>query len=173
MTGLDDISRSDLRDLLSRNWMTHDAMWFHHAVVELGMDTANRLNEGAVRDMATIEIRRVAAALGYGDGYRPGSIFELERFMGQVFQVVLASFMKFTFFVSEPNVMRVGFLPGDCFAFKGLTRAGAIAGYRCAVMLRVDTWFAALGLDFEAEPALGPCTMHTEGRCDRTYRFRF
>ena len=45
-----------LRQLLLRGWLTHDAMWFKTTLDEFGIETANKLNRGAIRSMAPIEV---------------------------------------------------------------------------------------------------------------------
>ena len=46
MNAVDDLDNAAVRDLLLRNWMTHDAMWFREAVSRHGIaaaiDTARR-----------------------------------------------------------------------------------------------------------------------------------
>ncbi len=53
-----------LKELLIKNWMTHDAMWFYHSVQEFGMEKTNVVNKAAVRSMAGVEIKRLKKAMG-------------------------------------------------------------------------------------------------------------
>ncbi|MBU4604906.1 MAG: hypothetical protein KKH66_08380, partial [Proteobacteria bacterium] len=55
---------SQVKELLNKNWMTHDAMWFFHCQQKYGMEETNRLNQAAVRSMAQIDAKRLAKALG-------------------------------------------------------------------------------------------------------------
>ena len=61
-TGLDKIGKRELRELLTKGWMTHDAMWFMHTIQDLGIETANKINIAAVRSMSMIEIKRLQKA---------------------------------------------------------------------------------------------------------------
>jgi hypothetical protein len=54
-------------DLLRKNWMTHDAMWFFHTLQECGIETANKINHAAIRAMAAVEVRRITKILGIGE----------------------------------------------------------------------------------------------------------
>jgi len=65
--GLDKIRKKELRELLTKGWMTHDAMWLMHSIKELGIETANKLNISTVRSMPMIEIKRLQKVLGYQD----------------------------------------------------------------------------------------------------------
>ena len=48
--------------LLTRCWMTHDAMWFRQVLEECGPEVANRLNLAAIRGLAPIELKRLLKA---------------------------------------------------------------------------------------------------------------
>jgi len=50
--GLDKISKRELREVLTKGWMTHDAMWLMHSIEELGIETANKLNISAVKSLS-------------------------------------------------------------------------------------------------------------------------
>lgn len=54
---MNNLNKNDVKELFSKNWMTHDAMWYGSCMQELGPEKANQLNKTAVRLMATIEIR--------------------------------------------------------------------------------------------------------------------
>jgi hypothetical protein len=58
MKTLNEIGVYELKDLLIRNWMTHDGMWFYHCLRELGIEQTNRLNKAAIKSPAEIEIKR-------------------------------------------------------------------------------------------------------------------
>ena len=53
---LTQIEKNDLRELLVKGWMTHDAMWLYHCFQECGMEKTNRINKAAVQSMSAIEI---------------------------------------------------------------------------------------------------------------------
>jgi len=53
------LNKDEVKELFSRNWMTHDAMWYGICVQELGQQKANAINKAAVRLMAAVEIKRV------------------------------------------------------------------------------------------------------------------
>jgi len=57
MKTLDEIGIYELKDLLIKNWMTHDGMWFYHCLQELGIEQTNRLNKAAIKSLAEIEIK--------------------------------------------------------------------------------------------------------------------
>jgi hypothetical protein len=52
------LKKSELKEILIKNWMTHDAMWLYHCLQECGIERTNKINKAAIRSMAAIEIRR-------------------------------------------------------------------------------------------------------------------
>ena len=157
---------SQVKELLNKNWMTHDAMWFFHCLQTYGMEETNQLNQAAVRSMARIEAGRLAKALGIAS---VGSLQDLQRFVDGAFSVAKADFMDFTYEFLQGGSLRMNM--GECFAHKGMRRLGVLDQYRCGIYLRVDTWLDALGVAYEAEPAFEGCLKHQQGECSRTYRF--
>ena len=58
------MGKRDVKELFSKNWLTHDAMWYGSSVFELGPEVANRLNKQAAKSMAAIEIKRIIKLKG-------------------------------------------------------------------------------------------------------------
>ena len=58
------LSKEQIREFFSKNWLPHDAMWYGSSVEELGPEKANQSNKTAVRLMTGIEIQRVLALMG-------------------------------------------------------------------------------------------------------------
>ena len=56
----------EIRDLVGKGWLTHDAMWYAAAAARWGVEEANRLNQAAIRAMTPFEVERLAAAGGQG-----------------------------------------------------------------------------------------------------------
>jgi hypothetical protein len=173
MTYLDNVDIRDLKELLVKGWMTHDAMWFYHSLKETGIETTNRVNLAAVRAMAGIEIQRMKRFFGLPPEQGLGSFEELEAFFEKTMEAVMPKFMKFSYRFLQPDMVHVAWQSGECFAYKGIKGLGVIEHYRCGVMPRVETWFDGLGLTYTAEPAMTGCMMHAQGECWRKYRFRF
>lgn len=158
----------ELKQFLLRGWMTHDAMWLKNAIEMVGIERANLLNRAAIRDMTPIEVQRVLAALGMAG---VSSFAELQTFLTGAMGLLAGDYFRYRWWWEPPDLLRVRV--DECFAFKGLTRMGAIAGYQCGLLDRVYRWFDALGLDYAVSPAVEHCTMHHEGRCVREIQFTF
>lgn len=170
MNPLERIEKKDLRDLLSRCWMTHDAMWFFHAVQEVGIDKTNKINKAAVRSMAALESKRLRKALGYGK--KPvENFFDLKTLFEESFGVIKADFMKGSVDFPEEGLIRLSWQ--ECFAYEGISRLGVIDRYQCGIFDRIEGWFNGLGVKFEVSPRVDGCMMHTEGKCYRDYRILF
>ena len=116
---------SQVKELLNKNWMTHDAMWFFHCLQPYGMEETNQLNRAAVRSMARIEAGRLAKALGIAS---VGSLQDLRCFVDGAFPVAKADFMDFSYEFLQGGSLRVEM--GQCFAPKGMQRLGGPDQYR-------------------------------------------
>lgn len=167
---LEKIEKEQLRDLLSRCWMTHDAMWFFHSLQEVGIDKTNKINRAAVWDMAAFELRRIRKALGRAE-QKPLNFADFKSLFEEVFELVKADFIKGLIEYPGDNVMR--FTMQQCFAHDGISRMGIIDRYQCGIFHRIESWFTEIGLTFEVSPKVDVCMMITEGKCYREYRFFF
>lgn len=170
MNALDALEKREIKELLSKGWITHDAMWFAHALETVGIEHANRINLSAVRSMAQIETARLRKALGYAKE-TVDTFDELVELLNGAMDLLVADFMRIDFTVPEKNVIQWHMEKGKCFAFKGISQLGAIDAYECGVLLRIKTWFSALKVDFTMNPEVTKCIMHTRGDCSGEFRF--
>ncbi|MCW9033177.1 MAG: hypothetical protein OQJ97_03080 [Rhodospirillales bacterium] len=165
---MNDLTKEELKNLLLRCWMTHDAMWLKNAYAEGGSELANKLNKAAIRDMGPIEIKRLLKAIGL-ESVR--SAKDCETLLQGAYRTLMGDFMGFNWSWPEPDRLRVTF--PTCFAFDGMTKMGAIDHYQCGIFERVYSWFDALGLSYEATPKIDGCMMHEQGKCHRDIVFQF
>jgi len=162
------IELPELRELLSKCWMTHDAMWFVHCVQECGIETANLINRAAVRSMAKIEVKRMMKILDVGP---IGEMDQLKSFLEAALWLIKADFMKFEPSFPSENTYRWD-MP-ECFAFEGVSKIGAIDEYQCGIFSRLEGWLDGIGVRYTAEPAIEGCLMHDHGRCYREFNIQF
>lgn len=163
---MEPIDHDALKQLLVRNWMTHDAMWFRHCAEQCGIETTNRVNRAAVRSMAAIEARRLLKAMGRSEVRTLDALRELVAF---AWQTIRGDFMDFAFAWPAPDVMRVDVR--SCFAYEGVKQLGAIDRYECGIFERMESWFDTLGVGWTVAPKVVGCAMHADGRCWREYTF--
>ena len=166
MDYFDRMDKLELRELINRNWMTHDAMWFFHSVQEHGIEKTNAINKAAVRSMATVEAKRLKKAFGI-ETIR--TFDELKQFILSGFEVIRGSFMDFRLSFPEENVME--WEVPSCFAYEGVRSLGVIDGYQCAIFDRLDAWLETLGVQYSVAPEVAGCLLHRQGKCRRRYRF--
>ena len=164
MDSLERIDKTTLRDVLAKGWLTHDAMWFVNCVQRLGIERANELNLAAIDAMTAFEVDRMKEALGFAEE-RAESFDELIDFLIDALGLLLPDGMPFSWGIPRPNVFRWEWEPGECFAFKGLSRFGLIDGYECGVMRRIFIWLDRLGATYEVVPRVSGCLMRDTGRC--------
>ena len=165
-TGIDRISKNDIRDLLGKGWLTHDGMWFYHTYRALGMETANELNKAAIKSLAPIEIKRVKKIIGLSEEDSL-NFNDLEAFMKGALEITLPSsvFTKLQFSSPRQNTLHWEWEKGECFAYKGMQMMGIIDEYRCGVMYRIECWLEAMGIEFSMNPKVDKCMMHEQGTC--------
>ena len=168
MSVLRRLSKPALRDLLVGNWMTHDAMWFASSARLCGVEKTNVVNRGAAKAMGEIEAQRLQKALGVG---RINRFDDLKRFLGEAFELVRDSSMKFELSYPEQNLMR--WETEQCFVHDGVSKLGMIDRYECGVFDRLEAWLECLGINYQVTPDIDGCFMHRLGRCVREYRFSF
>ncbi len=162
------VEGNELKELLVKNWMTHDAMWLYNCVREFGMEKTNVVNKAAVRSMGAIEGKRLKKALGID---RIETFGQFKEFYTGAMETVLVDFMKSSFSFPGHNLVHGEWK--SCFAYDGLTKYGMIDQYQCGIMDRVEGWFDGLGIAYSVAPRVDGCMMHTEGRCYRDYTFEF
>jgi len=160
------VDRNELKEILHKNWMTHDAMWFVHCLQECGMEKANKVNRAAVQSMSKIEIKRMAKALGVE---KIESFDELKALFDGIQDIVKADFMKFVYEFPEDRMLRMEML--ECFAFDGMKRIGVLDAYECGIFDRIQGWFEGMGISYTVFPEVTGCMKIKQGRCYREYRF--
>ncbi|MDP6814863.1 MAG: DUF6125 family protein [Alphaproteobacteria bacterium] len=161
-------SGEDIRQLLVRCWMTHDAMWFAAALRDSGTETANRLNLAAIRGLAPIEVKRIRQALGIEE---VSNTDQVRAFVEGTFALVGGDFMAFDWTWRDDGTARVD--TRHCFAHDGIAKLGVVADYQCGIFERIYAWLDALGVDYDADPSERHCLLHHQGRCWREFRFNF
>ncbi|UCD84530.1 MAG: hypothetical protein JSU92_14885 [Deltaproteobacteria bacterium] len=164
------LGKNELKELLNKNWMTHDAMWFLHCLQTCGIEKTNEINTRAAKSMSSVEVKRYKKVFGIE---KAETFEDLKTFLEEVFRVIKPEFMKFSISFPGQNIVRWEWEPEQCFAYQGVKGLGIIDQYQCAIFLRPETWFNELGLTFEVSPQVDVCMMHTKGECFRDYKFEF
>jgi hypothetical protein len=174
MRSLDEVSKSELRDLLGKGWLTHDGMWFYTVCRESGIEQANKLNKKAIKSMVPFEVQRLTQIL---DLQKTGmkSVDDVKDFLLCGMELILPASVLSSLHFSTPsaNVIHWEWEKNECFAYKGMQRMGVIDSYECGVMYRIECWLDSLGLKFVATPQPGKCRMHEKGYCAGDYVFQF
>ena len=162
------LDKKELKELLNKGWMTHDAMWFYHCLQECGIEKTNKINKAAIKAMSAIEIKRIQKAVSAGNF---DTWDEFKLFFEITMEIATGKFMNYRYSLPAHNVMHGEW--ESCFAYEGVKALGVIDRYECGIMLRIDTWLDTLGIRYEVEPKVTGCMMHTDGKCFRDYRFFF
>jgi hypothetical protein len=164
----DKLDKKELKELLNKGWMTHDAMWFRYCLQEFGIEKTNIINKTAIRAMAATEVKRIQKAM---DVDKPESFQDLKLLFNSVMSIALGDFMNFAYSFPAHNMIHTESSP--CFAYEGLKALGVMDHYECGVKVRIDSWLDTLDIRYEVEPEVTYCMMYTDGKCYRDYRFFF
>lgn len=160
------LEKNELKEILIKNWMTHDAMWFYHCLQECGIERTNKINKAAVRAMGIIEIRRIQKAVGIE---KVATFEDFKSLLEAAWDIVKGDFMKSSFSLPSKNVLRGDF--ENCFAYEGIKQIGAIEQYQCGIFERIYGWFDGMGIKYSISPQVEGCMMHTDGKCFREITF--
>jgi len=163
---METLSKNQLKEILIKNWMTHDALWFYHCLRECGMEKTNQINRTAVRAMGIIEIRRIQKAVGLQN---VATFEDVKSLLEAAWDIVKGDFMKASFSLPSRNVLRGDF--ERCFAYEGMKRMGVIEQYQCGIFERIYGWFDGIGMKYNVSPQVEGCMMHSDGRCFREIIF--
>lgn len=146
---------NEWKELILKCWVTHDAMWFMHCLNAFGIARTNELNRAAVKSMAMIEAKRLKKALHIGE---INQLDDLKKFIDKGFEIFQADFMKFKKSYPSENILRWGI--GECFAYSGVKKLGAIDKYKCVIYERLASWFDVLKIRYTVMPTIDGCTRH-------------
>ena len=162
------LDRKALQDILLKNWMTHDALWYAEAAKAVGMAQASPMNLNVCRTLGRIECSRLMKAAGASS---PGNMDEYRELFEFGKQVFVPEFMKFQ--TEYPgNDMQI-FHVFECFAHRGMEKAGLIADYECGIFERIEGWLDAMGLKYSRSPDLSRCLKFKGEECRVTVKFYF
>ncbi|MBI9076988.1 MAG: hypothetical protein JEZ02_16385 [Desulfatibacillum sp.] len=166
MSILETIDRKELRELLCMGWITHDGMWFYNVFQKYGAKAASDLNRAAIQAMSAFEVPRLKTAMGVEE---VSTYEQLKDFVEGAFDLIGADFMQFKRHYPGNNVVRWEAPEGQCFAYKGVKRIGALDDYDCGIFYRVETWLKELGIGFQVTPEVHGCLIHQGKPCYREY----
>ena len=99
------LNKEELKEILIKGWMTHDAMWLLHCLRKTGIETTNKINKAASAGLGRIEAKRFKKILNIDEIRTPD---DLKKFIQLIFHVVKAEFMKFSYkfiILSEAQMM--------------------------------------------------------------------
>ena len=162
------LSHEKQKDLLIKDWMSHDARWFMAVAEHFGIEAANRLNQIVARELGQIEMKQFMKALALSPPKDIGEYVGIKKAAISVFGPDLIEYaIKILDHQSyEMHLKR-------CFAHENVVRAGISDQYECGIFSRLQGWIDAQGLEQELTPALGKCMKVLGKECCYTVRLRF
>ncbi len=159
---IDNLNKVELRNLLIKNWMTHDGAWFLNIYLRFGMRKANRLNKKAIKTLAPFEINRVKKLSGIGNK-KLTDFKEVKTFINEAMSVLKGDFMAFHISFPEKNVIHWDM--EKCFAYEGMKKLGVEKEYECGVIYRVSCWLDELGVEHTIKPKIKKCVLNNKKTC--------
>ena len=155
-------------DLLSKGWLTHDAMWVTAVYEEYGGEIASKLNTRAIQLMTPIEVKRFQKALNLP---KVDTFENLQQFINGAFAIVSGDFTEFQISYPRHNILH--WQSVQCFAYDGIKQMGMIEHYQCGIIERVEGWLKSLNIEYEILPEIKGCNMHNIGACKLDIQFYF
>ena len=165
---LDPIETKNLNRFLIKNWMTHDALWYGEVAGKLGMAEASPMNLRVCRKLGRIEFKRLMQML---EASVPDTMQAYQALFETGRQVFVPDFMVIDIDYPADNLQR--FCVRDCFAYRGMEKAGLIKDYECGIFERIVGWLDAMKLKYAVNPDLSRCLKFKGRRCEVTIRFQF
>ena len=98
---------------------------------------------------------------------------EFKGFFNAASHLFIPAFMNITISYPKEDMLHWEFESGNCFAYKGIKRIGAIDEYECGVIYRLQCWFDSLAIRYNLEPKAQRCLMLDRGLCQRDFDFDF
>ncbi len=162
------LDREQLRSILIKNWMTHDALWYGEVASKFGMSEASPMNLRVCRTLGRIECGRLMKMVGTSP---PRDFREFQELFDLGKQVFFPDFMDLE--ILYPGGDSQVFHVLDCFAHTGMKKAGLLADYDCGIFERIEGWFDAMGVRYKRSPVTGRCLKFKGEECIITVNFYF
>ena len=162
------INQDQLRNILIKNWMTHDSLWYGEAAAKFGMAEASPMNLRVCRKLGQVEFGRLMKMV---EAPSPKNIEEYQELFELGKQVFFPDFVSTQ--ISYPGNDSQIFDFIDCFAHKGMKKLGLLPDYECGIFERIEGWFDAMGLKYTRTPDLSRCLKLKGEECRITVQFHF
>jgi hypothetical protein len=162
------LNRTELRDILIRNWMTHDSLWYGEVASKFGINEASPINLRVCRSLGRIEYRRLMKMVGASP---PRDMAEYRKLFEVGKEVFFPNFVEIR--IEYPGSGSQVFHVLDCFAHRGMEKAGLLPDYECGIFERIEGWFDAMGLKYTRAPDLSRCLKFKGEECTITVKFHF
>ena len=165
---LNRLSSEIQKDLLIKDWMSHDARWFMAVVEHFGIEHANRLNQKVARELGRVEMRRFMKALDLSPSRNMEEYLNLKKAALSMFGPDLVDY-EIKILDHQTYEMHLT----RCFAHENIVKAGVEDQYECGIFSRLQGWIDAQGLEHELAPALGKCMKVLGEECCYRIALRF
>ena len=169
MKTTDHLSQTEVIELLSKCWMTHDGMWFYHCLLEFGIEKANQMNQAAIKSLAPVEVSRIKKILGINKE-KIETFEEFKDFFEGAFELCIPGFMNVAMSFPQKNILHWEFVPGQCFAYKGMQKIGVVDRYECGVIYRIACWIDSLEIPYRLSPQIQKCIMPAGQTCSGDFK---
>jgi len=165
---LSSLSFDAQKDLLIKDWMSHDARWYMAVVEHFGIEHANRLNQKVARELGQVEMKRFMKALDLTPSRNVEEYLNLKNAALSMFGPDLVDY-EIKILDRQTYEMHLT----RCFAHENIVRAGIKDQYECGIFSRLQGWIDAQGLEHELTPPLGKCMKVLGKECCYAVKLRF
>jgi len=166
------MDKHDIKEIISKCWITHDGMWFAHTLSAHGIEETNRLNRAAIRSMVPIELNRFMKVMDV-EKKELLNFTGFSAFFSEVREFLIPDFMNVLIQFEAPDRMLWQFTGKGCFAYNGVKQANVHTRYLCGPLYRIQCWLEYLGIAYEMSPDISVCTMAERGNCSGRFQLTF
>jgi len=134
------INQDQLKNILIKNWMTHDALWYGEVAAKFGMSEASPMNLRVCRKLGQIEFGRLMKMVEIPS---PKNIEEYQELFELGEHVFFPDFVSAQISYPGNDSQIFDFL--DCFAYKGMKKLGLLIYSEGSPFFFVWLFFGSLG----------------------------
>lgn len=152
--------------LLRDSWISHDGQWVLKTAQEFGFDAASKLNKAAARSLGKIEMKRLMAAMKWGE---IKNAEDFKRLLAIACNLYMPEEHKYDIEQLDDNSVLGRVL--ECYVYKNVSKAGTADYFRCAAKYRFTSWLEGCGLQGEviATKDMNNC----KGTCDIIFKMKW
>ncbi|MFX1392629.1 MAG: hypothetical protein ACFFAH_03560 [Promethearchaeota archaeon] len=154
-----DLNIEDQKDMIRKNWMSHDAKWQMITVTNFGWELGNKLNQDVIRYMGKVMMYRMMNALDISQ------IENIDEFKSILWTIAQLNYPRpssiYQFKKISNNILRIDVR--KCLTYDNVKKVKAIKEYECGCFALRKGFSEALNITLEQKAV--KCLMKGDDCC--------